>query len=490
MKMNPTINMETPTEIRVLELCTQGDQAAFEQLVTRYQGLLCAMAYSAVGNSARSEDLAQETFIIAWKDLKTLRDRTKFKSWLCGIARNLINQSIRKESRNPATSAASFELVAEAASVDPSPAEEVIRAEEEALVWQSLEKIPETYREPLVLYYREDQSISRVAGILDLTTDTVKQRLSRGRKMLRNEVTSLVESTLTKSKPTGTFTAGVIMALPFAVPKSAAAAGAAGTAAKATGAIFKWASAVSLIKLMVMGWCLKVGFDSNRSPREKRFYVGISLLGLVMLILYCITLFAPESIGLNFMTGSPSRPAILMVITIFPYIIFLSWAGRHLKKIRIEEKNWVDDQSVIGETADSLSRAGLIARFAAGTFGVAAWLGVFAIFIRDWTDLAIIIATAGLAFVAGTAICLRHPKKYPLVMGLSVSITGWIVIEATRLNPAWLREVAETGATGGDWLFAAYSGTLITIIIVTLLAVKRSDAMQRRVLNESSAPEE
>ncbi len=482
--MNTKPAMDHSDEIQLLNLCVSGEREAFEELVKRYQNLICSMAYSALGNKDRSEDLAQETFVAAWVKLKTLRDRSKFKSWLCGIARNLIHQSIRKDGRNPISSAASLEVVGETAGSEPSPAEEAIRVEEESLVWLSLETIPETYREPLVLFYREGQSVQRVAEAMDLSPDAVKQRLSRGREMLRREVTSLVESALTRSKPVGTFTAGVLMALPLAVPKSAAAAGA-GTVAKTSGSIFNGLSAIAFVKLMVVGWCAKVGFDSNRSPREKRIYMGV-LLGLVAtLTFYCITLFAPEWIGLDdFMAGSPSRPAALMAMVIFPFIAVLFLLGRYVERIRIEEGNWVEDQPVIGATADSLSRRGVIARFAGGTFGVAASQGAFSVLMSEWTDLAIILLAALLAGTIGTMACLRYPKKYSLVMGISAWVTG-----AVALLVAWSGLESLTTAAHSNWFLAALSGTTISIVIVSVLAWKRGDLMQWRVIDARSAPQ-
>src|SRR5947208_2913457 len=65
-----------------------GDRDAFGEIVSRYQSLVCSVAYSATGGLAQSEDLAQETFVAAWKSLGHLNDPSRLRSWLCGIARN------------------------------------------------------------------------------------------------------------------------------------------------------------------------------------------------------------------------------------------------------------------------------------------------------------------------------------------------------------------------------------------------------------------
>src|SRR5207249_1394274 len=84
---------------------------------------------------------------------------------------------------------------------EPQPHERAISAEEEAILWRSMERIPEIYREPLVLFYREHQSIEAVAQNLELSEDAVKQRLSRGRKLLHEEVLAFVEGTLARTNP-------------------------------------------------------------------------------------------------------------------------------------------------------------------------------------------------------------------------------------------------------------------------------------------------
>ena len=170
-----------------------GNRDAFGQIVAQYQSLICSLAYSATGSLSQSEDLAQETFLAAWKQLADLREPEKLRAWLCGIARNLINYSLRRQGREPSHSAESLETVDEPPSLEPLPPDQAIGREEEAILWRSLERIPPLYREPLVLFYREHQSIERVALNLELSEDAVKQRLSRGRKLLHEQVLAFVE---------------------------------------------------------------------------------------------------------------------------------------------------------------------------------------------------------------------------------------------------------------------------------------------------------
>ena len=214
------------------ESVNRDDPSAFERLVQRHQSAVCAVAYNACGNLSLSEDIAQETFWVAWRDRKSLLDATRVRAWLCGIARNLARNSRRQTDK----ASSSLEEFPEPVATTQEPSEQAVSREEECLVWNALEQIPETYREPLILFYRENQSVAEVASTLELTPDTVKQRLSRGRNMLRDQIAEVVEGTLRRSAPHGRFTVSVMAGLTSAtaVTGSAMAAGG-GSAVAATG---------------------------------------------------------------------------------------------------------------------------------------------------------------------------------------------------------------------------------------------------------------
>src|SRR4029450_6432573 len=91
-----------PEEISDADLVSRslaGDRDAFSRIVSRYQTLICSLAYSRIGNLGQSEDIAQETFIAAWTHLRLLRDPAKLRSWLWGIVRNRIHKSLYREGR-------------------------------------------------------------------------------------------------------------------------------------------------------------------------------------------------------------------------------------------------------------------------------------------------------------------------------------------------------------------------------------------------------
>ena len=240
----------------LVQASARGDRRAFGEIVERYQGAVCAMAYSVTGDFPQSEDLAQETFVIAWQKLGNLRRQESLGAWLCGIARNLARNWQRRQAK-----ALTVPLGEATGAVQPgvdSEPESRSRQERSEAVWAALAGIPETYREPLVLFYRQERSIRAIAEALDLSEDCVKQRLSRGRNMLRAEVARMVEETLEESQPGKAFTAGVIAALPPlspATPTVAATKSGAGKlpAAKAPAAALAKLLGVALVAVLVLG---------------------------------------------------------------------------------------------------------------------------------------------------------------------------------------------------------------------------------------------
>jgi RNA polymerase sigma factor (sigma-70 family) len=252
-----------------------GNREAFRQIVERYQTLISSLAYCATGNVSQSEDLAQETFVSAWKQLADLREPAKLRPWLCSITRFLISKEFRRQGREPVHAAESLEAD-EWTSPEPLPPDQVISEEEKAILWRSLERIPEIYREPLVLFYREHQSIEAVAQDLELSEDAVKQRLSRGRKLLQEQFLAFVAGALKQTAPDKTFTLGVMAALPLLATTAKAATATAtatkgGAMAKATGAgaFFQAIAAMSPILLLGGFFGFKMGGDARQSSQQR-----------------------------------------------------------------------------------------------------------------------------------------------------------------------------------------------------------------------------
>ncbi|HUP02821.1 MAG TPA: sigma-70 family RNA polymerase sigma factor [Bryobacteraceae bacterium] len=253
----------------------RGDGDAFGRIVARYQALICALAYNVTGSVARSEDLAQEAFVVAWTQLPGLREPEKLRSWLCGIVRNLGRRARRAEAFEPVLRAEPLETSAPSlAAPEPGPLDQAISREEEAILWRQMEAIPETYREVLILYYRQHSSIEQVALALELSEEAVRQRLTRGRRLLQEQVLAFVENALERTSPKPEFTRQVLAALPAASSGKAIGAGLAAASGSAAKGAWAAAGPLGAVFAMLGGVFVSrraLAADDNKSAREGRF---------------------------------------------------------------------------------------------------------------------------------------------------------------------------------------------------------------------------
>lgn len=325
-----------------------GDRHAFGHIVARYQALICSLAYNATGSIRQSEDLAQETFIAAWRDLAQLREAAKLRSWLCSIVRHQISRAFSRSVREPAHAAEPLDTARELAAADPLPSEQAVSREEQAILWRSLERIPEIYREPLILFYRENHSVERVAAALDLSEDAVKQRLSRGRKLLQDQVAAFVEGALQRTAPGPAFTTSVLGVLPaLTVPVAATTVAQGGAAVKATGASGLSATHLGLGFGVLGGWIgYQVSLESAdranaASPREREYLRKLAWRVWLTAGVFLLVLFT----GVYFEVAGPESHAARLVE---PFAIFcggygvalmltLLSASKRLPEIRREE---------------------------------------------------------------------------------------------------------------------------------------------------------
>src|SRR5579862_489413 len=124
-----TISPMEETDANLVVESLKGSREAFGHIVARYQTLICSLAYSATGSFTQSQDLSQETFVIAWKQLAELREPGKLRAWLCAILRNRVYKNYRSHGHEPAHGAESLEAVQELPSGEPAPSAHAISKE-------------------------------------------------------------------------------------------------------------------------------------------------------------------------------------------------------------------------------------------------------------------------------------------------------------------------------------------------------------------------
>jgi RNA polymerase sigma factor (sigma-70 family) len=215
--------MSEPGDEELVQRSLAGETRAFARLVEKHQRLVFAVALSGACDVDQAEDVAQEAFVEAWRELPRLRDRARVGSWIAGIARNLGRRWARHTARRRTREATAMHAPPAAA---PTPLDSALDAEMHALLRSALATIPAAYREALVLYYVHGRSIADVATGLGIREDLVKQRLSRGRRALRASLEARLDGALEQLRPSKAFTGAVMLAV-AATTRNAVAAGSA-----------------------------------------------------------------------------------------------------------------------------------------------------------------------------------------------------------------------------------------------------------------------
>jgi RNA polymerase sigma factor (sigma-70 family) len=147
---------------------------AFGRLIELHHAAVSAVAFAITRDTALTDDVTQDTFVAAWAQRGSLRDPSRVRPWLCGIARNQARNALRRRRREVP--------IDDVTQVDPQGAfDAAAEREMQAKVRAALEKLPDAYREPLVLYYWQERSISEVASVLAISEQAAQKRLSRAR---------------------------------------------------------------------------------------------------------------------------------------------------------------------------------------------------------------------------------------------------------------------------------------------------------------------
>jgi RNA polymerase sigma-70 factor (ECF subfamily) len=167
-----------------------GNQAAFEELVRRSARWLFARVYLETGDAHRAEDLVQETFLQAWRSIRTLRETSNFRPWLNTIAQRVVIDAARSDARKKRGSGAKQEgdALQSLASNALAPPETVEREDERQRVLATLRSMPEEYRIPLMLRYIGGADYDQIAQQLALSNGSLRGLLQRGLKMLRDRL--------------------------------------------------------------------------------------------------------------------------------------------------------------------------------------------------------------------------------------------------------------------------------------------------------------
>lgn len=177
----------------------QGDREAFNLLVDRYSTQIYNFAYRMTNKHEDAQDIYQDAFIHAFKGIKNFRADSQFSTWLYRIVRNVfLDEQKRRRSRPAVSLEENIEtedgsIAREVEDDAPSPEEVVQQNERRRLVQAAIAQLPERQREILTLYDLQGLSYEEIASTLEINVGTVKSRLNRARRSLRDRLVPVKE---------------------------------------------------------------------------------------------------------------------------------------------------------------------------------------------------------------------------------------------------------------------------------------------------------
>ena len=186
-------------DVQLIHNVLSGDDEAFSALVQKYQKSVHALAWRKIGDFHYAEEITQDTFLQAYEKLSTLKDLNQFAGWLYVITNNLCTDWLRKkrpalQSLGDASMRAIDKLTYERYISEQRETEATERRHE--IVKQLLEKLPESERTVVTLYYLGEMTTKEIGKFLGVSVHTITSRLQRARERLQTSDERLINETL------------------------------------------------------------------------------------------------------------------------------------------------------------------------------------------------------------------------------------------------------------------------------------------------------
>jgi len=194
MLMSHGATMSVP-EDQLVSRCRAGDLDAFAQVYERYERQVFRYAYHLLGHRDDADDIKQETFLKAYQAIGSFRSEASLQTWLLKICGNLCRDRIKSWDRRKVIydSTLREESLGQHA-IGEDPLEIVERRQMTETIFKALRGLPPAQRELIVLHEVEDLSYEEIANILGCTRTSVKLRLFRARRSLKERVASLLKT--------------------------------------------------------------------------------------------------------------------------------------------------------------------------------------------------------------------------------------------------------------------------------------------------------
>ena len=202
MQTEATLAQADVSELDLVKQCQAGNTDAFDQLVTRYRTRVFAMIYNMVHNEQDAWDLAQDSFVKAWKSIRSFRGRSSFYTWIYRIVMNVTIDWLRKKQVkgagaefNDAIQLREIEPASRTVpKADPLPHERMERSEIRARIDNAIAQISPEHRAVILMKEIEEMQYHEIAEALGCSIGTVMSRLFYARKKLQNLLRDVYEN--------------------------------------------------------------------------------------------------------------------------------------------------------------------------------------------------------------------------------------------------------------------------------------------------------
>jgi RNA polymerase sigma factor (sigma-70 family) len=184
------------SEKELLRVAPRGDTTAFGEVIKRYQYLVYSVALQIARDPMAAQDIAQETFISAFKGLRQLRSKESFASWLRAITRNSALSWQKKQKRVLPLEEARLLQSVPGTSVMEIKAERDAASVFQAAVRQIVSSLSATLRIPILLCYVDGIPTAEAARFLGIKEGTLRKRLHDGKRKLQRRIVRMAERSL------------------------------------------------------------------------------------------------------------------------------------------------------------------------------------------------------------------------------------------------------------------------------------------------------
>ncbi len=166
----------------------QGDHEAFRLIFERYSRPVISFIYDMVSDRALAEELTQETFVRAYRNLGTMRAETKLSTWLFGIARNVARESIRARMRDNSYVDLEDKSVLDLSGIEPAPIDQFLNKELGGVIEHALAALDENKRLVFTLKVFQQRTYEEIAEITGFSIPKLKTDLHRARSEMRRRI--------------------------------------------------------------------------------------------------------------------------------------------------------------------------------------------------------------------------------------------------------------------------------------------------------------